>query len=102
MPTHKQQWNRRHGFSPNESHKIPEIAKISRYSTTTLRKVYNRGRGAWKTNIKSVRMKGSYRKGVDAPRSAKLSAEQWGMARVYSFVNKIEKGSKLNHDTDLR
>ena len=47
-------------------------------------------------------MKGSYRKGVDAPRSAKLSAEQWGMARVYSFVNKIEKGSKLNHDTDLR
>lgn len=29
------------------------------------------------------------------------SNEQWAIARVYAFVNKLEKGIKLNHDTDL-
>ena len=31
----------------------------------------------------------------------KLSAEQWGMARVYAFANKLTGPEKLNHDTDL-
>lgn len=30
-----------------------------------------------------------------------MSKEQWAMARVYSFVNKIEGRRKLNHYTDL-
>jgi len=30
-----------------------------------------------------------------------MSKEQWGMARVYSFVNKVEGRKKLNHDLDL-
>jgi hypothetical protein len=42
-------------------------------------------------------MKGSFKKGVNAPMSKKLSKEQWAMARVYSFINGNPK-----HDTDLR
>ena len=33
--------------------------------------------------------------------SAKMSKEQWAMARVYSFVNKMTGSKELNHDTDL-
>jgi hypothetical protein len=59
--------------------------------------VYNRGIGAYKTQPASVRMKGTFKKNVDAPMSQKLSKEQWAYARVYSYLN----GSKL-HDMDLR
>jgi hypothetical protein len=45
----------------------------------------------------SVRMKGTFEKGVSAPMSLKLSKEQWAMARVYSFLDNNPK-----HDTDLR
>jgi len=90
MPlTHKQQFNKRHGFDKDESHSLAEVAKISKMKKGDLQEVYNRGIGAYKTNP------GSVRKNVKSP-------EQWAMARVYAFVNKIEKGVKLNHDTDLR
>jgi hypothetical protein len=59
--------------------------------------VYNRGIGAYKTQPASVRMKGTFKKNVDAPMSQKLSKENWAYARVYSYLN----GSKL-HDMDLR
>ena len=62
-----------------------------------LREVYNRGIGAYKTQGKSVRLKGSYVKNVDAPMKAKLSKEQWAYARVYSFLDGNPK-----HDEDLR
>jgi hypothetical protein len=42
-------------------------------------------------------MKGSFKKNVAAPRSQKLSKEQWAMARVYSFLDGNPK-----HDNDLR
>jgi hypothetical protein len=42
-------------------------------------------------------MKGSFKKGVKAPMSKKLSKEQWAMARVYSFLDGNKK-----HDNDLR
>ena len=92
VKTNKQQYNRRHGFKLNESHKVPR---------KVIQEVYERGVGAHKTNPSSVRLKASFKKDPKAPISAKLSKEQWGMARVYSFVNKIKGPKKLNHDTDL-
>ena len=83
-----------------------EISKISGVSFADLKEVYNRGRGAWKTNIASVRVKGSFKKDPSAPRSAKLTAEQWGQARVYSFVNKLDrikegKQNRMNQDCNI-
>ena len=101
MATHKQQWNKRHGYDKDASHSLAEIARVSKIPVATLKKVYERGEGAYSNNLKSVRMKGSYKKNVEAPASKKLSMAQWSQARVYAFVNKIEKGVKLNHDTDL-
>jgi hypothetical protein len=42
-------------------------------------------------------MKGTFKKGVSAPMSMKLSPQQWAMARVYSFLDGNPK-----HDNDLR
>lgn len=103
--THKTQFFKRHKIKSN-SLSLKQISKLSGVSITDLKKIDLRGRGAWKTNIKSVRMKGTYKKNVDAPRSKKLSAEQWGIARVYAFVNKLDrikegKQKYMNHDCDI-
>ena len=82
---------------PDKSYSIEELSAISKVPVKTLQEVYNRGIGAYKTNPKSVRLKGSFVKGVNAPMSAKLSKEQWAMSRVYSFLTGNPK-----HDEDLR
>lgn len=99
--TNKQEWNKRHAFKRDESHSLEEIARVSSIKQEILREVYNRGIGAHKTNPQSVRVKGTFKKDASVPISKKLSKEQWGMARVYSFVNKKEGRRKLNHDQDL-
>ena len=99
--THRQQFNKRHGKDKDASNSKAEIARLSGISKSILDEVYDRGVGAHKTNPQSVRTK-SGEKNAKAPMSAKMSKEQWALARVYAFVNKIESGKKLNHDTDLR
>ena len=94
--THKQRVLRRLGL-PDTGHSLDELASASGKSKATLQEVYNRGIGAYKTDPNSVRMKGTFEKGVKAPMSMKLSKEQWAMARVYSFLDNNPK-----HDTDLR
>ena len=100
-PTNKEQWNRRHGFARDASHSRAEIARVSNVKPNVLAKVYQRGVGAHRTNPESVRVKGTFKKDPTVPISRKLTKEQWGMARVYSFVNKLEGRARLNHDTDL-
>ena len=86
--TNKTEFNKRHGFKPDEPHSKSEIAKISKIPKKVLDKVYDKGVGAFKTNPQSVR-------------PTVTSVQQWAMARVYSFVNKIEGPKKLNHDRTL-
>lgn len=85
VQTNKQKYNKKHGFKLNESHSLEDIAKKTKIKKSILQAVYNRGTGAWRTNIASVRLK-SGKKDASAPRAAKMSKEQWSMARVYSFV----------------
>jgi len=101
MLTHKQQVNTRYGNPKNKSNSLKELSKITGIPLKILKIVDLRGRGAWVTNIKSVRTRGTFKKNENLPRSKKLSAEQWGLSRVYAFINKIDKGIPLNHDTDL-
>ena len=79
-------FKRAHGIPVDQELSLSEIAQLSGMPRAALQEVYNRGIGAWKTNPQSVRLKGTFEKNVDAPRSAKLGKEQWAMARVYSFV----------------
>ena len=96
MTTHRESFLQKHGLK-DKSYSLLELSRISGIDRTTLQEVYNRGIGAYRTQPDSVRMKGSYKKGVHAPMSQKLSKEQWAYARVYSFLDGSTK-----HDTDLR
>jgi len=87
VTTNKQKFNKRYNQPLNESNSLSDIAKLSGINKNILQQVYNRGVGAWKTNIASVRLK-SGKKDPTAPRSAKMTKEQWGIARVYSFIMK--------------
>jgi hypothetical protein len=94
--THKDNVLKKYGLA-DKGYSLNDLSKVSGIKQSTLQEVYNRGIGAYKTNPQSVRMKGTFEKGVNAPMSQKLSKEQWAMARVYSYLD----GSK-KHDTDLR
>lgn len=94
--THRERFLNKHHL-PDTSYSLDQLSKISKISKSVLQEVYNRGIGAYKTQPSSVRMKGTFKKFVNAPMSMKLSKEQWAMARVYSFLD----GNKT-HDNDLR
>ena len=84
-------------MTATKGYSLSALSRYAKVSHKTLQEVYNRGIGAYKTNPTSVRMKGTFKKGVAAPMSMKLSKEQWAMARVYSFLDGNPK-----HDNDLR
>lgn len=94
--THRERFLQKHNLE-DKSYSIEELSEISGIDKDILQEVYNRGIGAYKTNPTSVRMKGSFKKNVEAPMSQKLSKEQWAMARLYSFLDGNKK-----HDNDLR
>ena len=94
--THRENFLRKHNLE-DKGYSLKELSKISKVPLSILQEVYDRGAGAYKTNRKSVRLKGSFKKNVDAPYKMKLSKEQWSFARVYSYLDGNPK-----HDTDLR
>jgi len=85
----------------NKSHSLADLAKASGISKNILQQCFNRGIGAYKTQPMSVRMRGSFKKFVNAPMSQKLSKEQWAYARVYSFIDSELFGAPMKHDSDL-
>lgn len=94
--THRENFLRKYQLA-DKPRSLYQLSKITRIKESTLQEVYNRGIGAYSTNPTSVRMKRTFKKGVSAPMSMKLSKEQWAMARVYSFLDGNPK-----HDADLR
>lgn len=103
--THKKQFFKRHNIK-EDSLSVANIAKYGGISINDAEEIVKRGEGAWKTNIESVRVKGTYEKNPKAPRKDKLSSQQWGFARLYAFVNKLDriregKQKRLNQDCDI-
>ena len=89
--TNKEEFNKRFKQDKDQSNSKQNISKLTGISMKILDEVISRGHGAWETNPSSVRRV----KGV------KMSKEQWGFSRLYSFVNKMTGSKTLNHDTDL-
>ena len=90
MPTHRENVLRRLGLPLSESLSLRELSVYTGVPLAALEEVRDRGVGAWKTNPESVRLKKDFSKNPDMsryPRSARLSKEQWGLARVYSFLD---------------
>ena len=94
--THRLNFFRKHNLE-EKNYSLKELSRISKVPLSILQEVYNRGIGAYRTQRTSVRMKGSFKKNVDAPYKMKLSKVQWAFARCYSYLD-----NNPNHDTDLR
>lgn len=91
MKTNREAFLARHTLPADTSLSLRDISRLSGMPFSALKMVYNKGLGAYATNPESVRLKGSFKKDPSAPLSAKLSPQQWGMARVYAFVMKTPK-----------
>lgn len=88
--THRYNFYKKHGLNLKDSFSISEIADIAKVPVEALEEIYSRGRGAWFSNLASVRLKGSFMKNPDItkyPRSERLSAHQWGIARIFSVLD---------------
>ncbi len=81
--TYKQKFNKKYGFSKDESHSVEEISKLTGYKLAGLKKIIEKGEGAYYSNPKSVR-------------PTVKNPTQWGIARLYSAVmgGKAEKIDK--------
>lgn len=97
MPTNREKFLEKHNL-PKDTHlSLNEISKLAKMPMNAIRKVFERGIGAAKTNVESVRLRPgtkygpAYKKNVDAPRSAKLSPQMWAIGRVMAFVMKTPK-----------
>ena len=81
--TFKQKFNKKYGFKPDEPHSIKEISDITGYKLSGLKTIFQKGKGAYKSNPQSVRPN------VKSP-------EQWAMARLYASVSSGSKANKID------
>ena len=91
MPTHRERVLRRLGLPLTEQLSLRELSVYTGVPLKALEAVRDRGVGAWKSNLASVRLKKDFSKNPDTrryPRSARLGKEQWALARVYSFLDR--------------
>ena len=73
VETYKQKFNKKYGFSKDESHSLSEISKLTGYKLAGLKTIQEKGEGAYYSNPESVRPQVK-------------SATQWGFSRIYSAV----------------
>jgi hypothetical protein len=101
--TNRDAFFKKHNIPKSESLSIAEVSRLSGMPVAALNAVYSRGEGAWGSNIASVRIADTAAKNPNTkafPRSTRMTAPQWAMARVYSFVQK-QKGTFKGADADI-
>ena len=81
--TFKQKFNKKYKQKLDQPNSLYDISKLSGYKLSGLKKIFDKGVGAYKTNPQSVR-------------PSVKSPEQWGFGRLYSAVmggkaSKIDK-----------
>ena len=84
MATYKQKFNKKYGFPKDEGHSVAEISKITKYKLAGLKKIVEKGEGAFYSNPQSRR-----------PQIRNPTA--WGVSRLYSAVMN-GKAAKIDKD----
>jgi hypothetical protein len=103
VKTFKMKVNKRFGQPQDKANSLKDLAKLSKIPLSILKKVYERGEGAYENNMRSVRLK-NFKKNPDLRKGAsmRLSKAQWSFARTYAFIEKTyNKKEKQNQDLDL-
>ncbi len=84
MPrTYKQQFNKKYGQKLEQPNSLKDISKLTGYKLSGLQTIFEKGKGAYKTNPQSVR-------------PSVKSPEQWAFSRVYAAVNPKSKAHKID------
>tara|TARA_S200002703_G_C3778186_1_gene239668 strand:+ start:350 stop:745 length:396 start_codon:yes stop_codon:yes gene_type:complete len=83
--TFKQKFNKKYNQPLNKSNSLDEISNLTGFKKSGLKKIIEKGEGAYKSNPQSVRPQVK-------------SATQWGIARLYSAVM---KGGAYKMDKNL-
>lgn len=103
--THRENVLRKLGLPLDTHLPLPMLAKLVGVPKEALQEVYNRGIGAWKNNISSVRLKKDFSKNPDLskyPRSARLTKEMWAYARCFSFLDKGKTYKTADRDIAIK
>ena len=74
VETYKHKFNKKYGNPKDKSNSLKEISDKTGYKLSGIKTIFDKGKGAYKTNPQSVRPN------VKSP-------EQWAYARVYAAVN---------------
>jgi len=83
MPTYREKFNKKYGFKKDASHSMAEISRLTGYKLSGLRTIKKKGMGAFYSNPQSVRKQVK-------------SADQWGIARIYSAIDPSSKAHKID------
>ena len=86
--TYKQQYNDKYGFKRDTPHSKKDISKQTGIPLRILDEIFDRASGARRNNPSSVRRASDGKKVGGKSLKGKMSAEQWGFSRIYSFVMK--------------
>jgi len=81
--TFKQRFNRKYGFPKDKSHSLKEIAKLTGYKLSNIRKIFQKGKGAF------------FSAGPSRPN---MTPSSWAYGRVYASVSKGSKSAKIDKD----
>ena len=76
--TYKQQFNKKYGQKLEQPNSLKDISKLTGYKLSGIQTIFEKGKGAYKSNPQSVR-------------PSVKSPEQWAFARVYAAVNPKSK-----------
>lgn len=98
--SNKNKFNLKYGQPKNQANSKADIVRLTGIPKRILDDLFDRAVGARKTNPESVRQVSTGKKIGGKSLKGKMSAEQWGYARIYSFVMK-QPGTWGKSDKDL-
>ena len=102
VKTFREKFFEKHKLDKDEGLSLAKIARLSKMPLEILKQVELRGKGAHRGNPESVRDAKTGEKKGGKSLKGKMSAAQWGRARVYGFIMKNSKQvGKGKPDNDL-
>ena len=96
--TNRDKFIKKYKLDKNDGYGVADIARITGIKKSILDQVFSRGVGAHKSNPSSVRLLDGT-KNFSPSLAGKMSKEQWGISRVFSFV--MGGTTRTTADADL-
>lgn len=94
VQTYKQQFNKKYKQPLSQSNSLKDISRLTGYKLSGIKTIFEKGKGAFKSNPQSVR--------PHIKALGKGGAEAWGYSRVYASVNPKSKAYKIDKSHLIR